>query len=226
MAPLRNPRRENFCLAYVAGVRSEEAYRRAFRCKTLDAIKTNSTRLLKAPEVIDRIKELQGAVAAVVVERTGVTNAAVVEELAKLAFADIREVVTWKSEVTEEISEDDSSGVVVITRTITPRVVLTNSEMIDEETAKAIASVSQSANGTLTVKMHNKVEALKILEDRTRPSKLEDQADRNRQSGFIDAPPRETWEQWLERERLDGHGARALAPPTRSANGGVSGDVD
>lgn len=71
-------------------------------------------------------------------DRTQISVDRVLTELARVALADIRDVVKW--------SED---GVRMVP-----------SDMIPEDVARSIAEVSQTATGELKIKMHSKLTAL------------------------------------------------------------------
>lgn len=193
---------EAFCLAFVAGRDVISAYRSAYPHSRAgdEAARTSGQRLLRHPLVDSRIHELKNAVAEVVVTQVGLNEAAVVNELARIAFSDITKVCHWQNEVRETIDENDDGSVITVTRTLTPRVVLVADAEMDADTKAAIASVSLTSNGTLNIKMHSKVEALKVLEERFRPKQnAGDTINNNNVTAFIDAPPRETYEQWAER---------------------------
>lgn len=84
--------------------------------------------------------------------RTQVTADRVLKELAKIGFADIRRAVKWDQTAAPE---EGSEAKVTVTN-----VHLVNSDDIDDDTAAAIAEISQSANGSLKVKLHDKRAAL------------------------------------------------------------------
>jgi phage terminase small subunit len=222
--PLPKSEHEAFALAYVAQRNKTAAYKSAYpSCKSDGSARVGADRLLGNKVVAARIEELRTAVAAAVVERTGVDEARIVDELAKIAFSDIRKAVAWKPEVSEQIEENDDGSVITVIRTITPRVSLVDSALIDDDTAAAVASVSLSSNGTLTVKMHSKVDALKVLEDRFKPAPKAGDTIVNNNVAFIDAPPRETYEEWTARRARiaaapDGRADRALEAPGRAAS--------
>jgi phage terminase small subunit len=78
-------------------------------------------------------------------------------ELAKLGFSCIGKAVTWRNEmVTQEGEGEDATPTVVLL----PRVQIVPTGELDPATLDAIAEVSQSANGSLRVKMHDKHAAL------------------------------------------------------------------
>lgn len=84
--------------------------------------------------------------------RTEITQDKVLRELAKIGFSDIRKAVKWGDSVAV-LNED--SGEMVMTHGLA----LLASDAIDDETASAIAEVSESKQG-LKVKFHDKRAAL------------------------------------------------------------------
>ena len=86
-------------------------------------------------------------------------RARVVDELAKVGFSDIRKVVTWRPELVAEVQEEGE----IATKVWQSRVTVLDSSEIDDDTAAAIESVSQGAQGQLRVRMHDKPAALEKL---------------------------------------------------------------
>jgi phage terminase small subunit len=116
---------------------SRAAYMAAFsKCKKDVAADASATKLLSRPEVRARIDELIAAAA----EKAGVTIERVVAELARIGFADIRQVVSWGPD-----------GVPVL-----------DSTTISDDAVAAIAEVSKTREG-MRVKLHDKVTALAKL---------------------------------------------------------------
>jgi hypothetical protein len=100
-----------------------------------------------------RIAEIMRAGA----ERAEVTVEQVVRELKLLGFSDIRKVVSWRNElVTRTEKGKDGEPVMVVM----PRVTIVDADKISDEAAAAVAEVSQTVNGALRVKMHDKHAAL------------------------------------------------------------------
>jgi hypothetical protein len=88
---LRNARHEAFAQGVAEGKSSRAAYLAAFpKCAKDVAADASATKLLSRPEVRARIDELIAAAA----EKAGVTIERVVAELARIGFADIRQVVS------------------------------------------------------------------------------------------------------------------------------------
>src|SRR5262245_26398670 len=79
-------------------------------------------------------------------ERAEVSLERVLRELKTIAFSNISKAVTWSCEEGE-----DGQRV---------KVLPVPSDKLDEDTAAAIAAVSQSSTGALRIKMHDKLAAL------------------------------------------------------------------
>ena len=100
-----------------------------------------------------RIAEIMRAGA----ERAEVTVEQVVRELKLIGFSDIRKVVSWRNElVTRTEKGKDGEPVMVLM----PRVTIVDADKISDEAAAAVAEVSQTVNGALRVKLHDKHAAL------------------------------------------------------------------
>ena len=92
---------------------------------------------LRKPEIARAIAEDTGARAA----RLGITTDRVLEELAKIAFSDIRQVATWTAR----------------DLTLKPA-----SELSHDQSA-IVSQIAQTADGRLSVKLHSKLDALEKL---------------------------------------------------------------
>jgi phage terminase small subunit len=88
--------------------------------------------------------------------RTQITQDMVVRELAKIAFADIRNAVKW-SPTMGEMLVDDGSGELVPVQT--NGVMLVPSDEVDDSTARAISEITQTRDG-IKIKFHDKLAAL------------------------------------------------------------------
>lgn len=89
-----------------------------------------------------------------------ITAARVLQELARIGFADIRKIVQWRANVTE-IGADPVTGEAKL-RGFNEVVVL-DSAAIDDGTAAAIAEISQTRDGAIKVKLHDKRAALALI---------------------------------------------------------------
>jgi len=150
-----SPKHEAFVQAYVSrGMNGTKAYRAVYpSIKSDDVAGAATARLLGNVRVQARIAEIMRAGA----ERAEVTVEQVVRELKLIGFSDIRKVVGWRNElVTRTEKGEDGEPVKVLM----PRVTIVDADKISGEAAAAIAEVSQNANGSLRIKMHDKHAAL------------------------------------------------------------------
>lgn len=113
-------------------------------------------RLLKNAKVEDAVAKAMLNRA----ERTDITADRVLKELAKIGFSDIRKAVKWQSALITEEDNPDGGDVAVIKTIVTNQVQLVASDDIDDDTAAAIAEISQNATGGLKIKLHDKKSAL------------------------------------------------------------------
>ena len=153
-----SPKHEAFVQAYVSrGMNGTKAYRAVYpSIKSDDVAGAAAARLLGNVKVQARIAEIMRAGA----ERAEVTVEQVVRELKLLGFSDIRQVVSWRNELVTrtEKGEDDEPVMVLM-----PRVTIVDADKMSDEAAAAVAEVSQTVNGALRVKMHDKHAALVSL---------------------------------------------------------------
>jgi phage terminase small subunit len=89
-----------------------------------------------------------------------VTVEQVVRELKLLGFSDIRKVVSWRNELVTRTEKGEDGEPVMVPM---PRVTIVDADKISDEAAAAVAEVSQTVNGALRVKMHDKHAALVSL---------------------------------------------------------------
>ncbi len=83
----------------------------------------------------------------------------VVRELKLIGFSDIRKVVSWRNELVTR-TEKGKDGEPVMVEVVMPRVTIVDADKISDEAAAAVAEVSQTVNGALRVKLHDKHAAL------------------------------------------------------------------
>lgn len=92
-----------------------------------------------------------------------VTAEMVVAELKRIAFADPRKAIRWHGQHVTEEDNPDGGDVLVIKRTVNNLVELVPSDELDDDTAMAIAEVSQNTTGGVKIKFHDKRAALTDL---------------------------------------------------------------
>jgi len=117
-----------------------------------------------------RIRAAVDAAMAERAERTEITADKVLAELAKIGFSDIRNVVRWRSgqmedggqiEVSEELEPQPHGGALKRAhREVFNVVEFVDSEDLEPSAAAAISEVSQSPQGGLRIKLHDKKGAL------------------------------------------------------------------
>lgn len=136
---------EVFCQHYVAMFPVDNATEAARRAQySAKCAKAAANTLMKKPKIKERIKQLMGPVWARAQRkhlRTALTNQRLLEEAMAIASTDIRDVLEVKY----------------------GRVSVFDSEQWPDETAMAVESVSQNMQGDIKVKLHPKLEALKLL---------------------------------------------------------------
>lgn len=108
---------------------------------------------LQKPAIAEAIAAAQAARAS----RTEVTQDRVLAELAKIAFADIRNAVRWgRSPVDTEAEEANPNSLGIYPVELVP------SSEIDDDTAAAVSEVSLTQTG-VKIKLHDKLAALEKI---------------------------------------------------------------
>jgi phage terminase small subunit len=153
MTVLDNPKHELFAQELAKGTSASEAYVLAGYAKD----DGNASRLTGNDKVKARVAEILSAGAA----QAEVTASRVIAELARIGFADIRRVVSWRPELTTVTEGEGEEG--ATKEVLVSRVTVIDSATLSDDTAAAVAEVSQGANGSLRIKMHDKSGALEKL---------------------------------------------------------------
>lgn len=132
------PRQQRFVEEYLVDLNASAAARRAgYAVKRADQ---QALENLRKPEIGAAIAERQKALQ----QKVGITQERVLNELAKIAFGDQRRVMTWGPRGVE----------------------LRASDILTDDDAAAVAEVSETRTkdgGSLKLKTHDKVGALKLL---------------------------------------------------------------
>lgn len=84
----------------------------------------------------------------------------VLDELAAIAFLDIRKLIRWDGVLVQETVNDEGGEVLVNKEIRSNTVLLTSSNLLEESVAHAVAEISQGAKGEIKLKPYNKMEAL------------------------------------------------------------------
>jgi phage terminase small subunit len=128
---------------------TQAAIRAGYSQNTATAIGAEN---LTKPDIAAAIKSAMDERAA----RTEITADRVLKELAKLGFSDIRRAISWRANVTGMVEQEDGTERLAVTN----EVALIDSDKIDDDTAAAVAEISQTAQGGLKIKFHDKKGAL------------------------------------------------------------------
>lgn len=128
---------------------TQAAIRAGYSPKTADQ---QASRLLTNVKVRQYLAQRQGERS----ERTAITQDMVLRELAKIGFSDIRKVVRWGETMVRMVDAEDEGADDMVPY---HGLALIDSTDIDDDTAGAIAEVSQGKEG-LKVKLHDKKGAL------------------------------------------------------------------
>jgi phage terminase small subunit len=176
--PKLEPRQQRFIDEYLIDLNGTQASLRAGYGTTSRSAAQNGHRMLRMPHIAEAIAEA-------LAKGPGVTRTRIVDELARVAFANVSDYHTW-----------GPNGIIG-----------KSSDEIPEEQMAAIAEVYQETGKSPRVKLYDKMAALEklarvlgMLKDRhehTGPNGGPIQTD------VIDRPERETREEWLERRRRE-----------------------
>lgn len=141
-------KQERFVSEYLTDLNATQAAIRAgYSEKTAYSIGEEN---LRKPEIAAAVKNGMDLRAA----RTEITADRVLQELAKIAFADIRKAVRWGRSPIDDKSENAArNGLGIFPVELVP------SELVDDDTAIAISEVSLTQTG-IKIKMHDKKSAL------------------------------------------------------------------
>lgn len=143
-------KQRKFIEAYLLEPNGTKAAIKAGYAKGSAAI--TATKLLRHANVVAELDRRRARLSI----KTEITPDLVLAELAKLGFADIRQVMQWESRPTVPLF--DAAGNPVDTKI--NEITIVNSGQLSPEAAAAIAEISQSRDGTIKVKMHDKLSAL------------------------------------------------------------------
>lgn len=135
-----SPKERIFVLEYLIHFNASEAVRAAgYKCKFPGQM---AGKLLEKPD----IKKYVARAAAKREKELDLSAERTLQELARIAFVDVRKAVTWESNKDGDVD-----------------VQFKDSADIDAETAAAIAEVTQLKDGGMKIKFHSKPQALNAL---------------------------------------------------------------
>lgn len=147
------PKQAVFVEEYLIDLNATQAAIRAgYSPKSAEDIGRQLLRKTPVAEAISKAQEARS-------KRTQITADRVLTELAKIGFSDIRKAVLWRANVTGMVEGDDGEHRLAVTN----EVQLVDSDKLDDDTAAAVAEISQTATGGLKVKLYDKKGALDSL---------------------------------------------------------------
>lgn len=156
MPPLKNAKHELFAQNIAEGMSADAAYESA-GYKANDG---NASRLKGNERISDRVAELLATREDRLHKKFEVTKERILAELAKIGFSDIRKAIKWHGHLITEEDNPEGGDVLIIKNTYSNNVSLISSDDLDDDTAAAIAEVSQSPTGGLKIKLYDKKGAL------------------------------------------------------------------
>jgi phage terminase small subunit len=157
MPKLENVGHEKFAQELAKGLGISAAYTAAgFKNSPASA-----TRLSK--KVKNRVEEITSTTTAMAISALAISKERVLDELAAIAFLDIREIVRWESQLIEEDVNDDGGKVRVNKEIRTNTVLLVSSDKLPEHVARAVCEIKQGAKGGVSIKTSNKLNALEKI---------------------------------------------------------------
>ncbi len=148
-----NPKQQRFVDEYLIDLNATQAALRAGY--SADTAYSQGQRLLKHVEVAAAIELAQEARS----ERTEITQDMVITELAKIGFADMRKLLKWTgNQMKMDVEASEETGEVEIS--VANLVTLFDSDELDDDIVGAISEISQTKDGSLKIKLHDKQAAL------------------------------------------------------------------
>lgn len=148
-----NAKQERFISEYLVDLNATQAAIRAGYSPA--TAYSQGQRLLKHVDVMAGIQKAMDARS----ERTEITQDMVLRELAKIGFADMRKLLKWTGNRTAmDIDHAEETGEIEIRAA--NLVTLFDSDELGDEIVGAIAEISQTKEGALKVKLHDKQAAL------------------------------------------------------------------
>jgi Phage terminase, small subunit len=150
-------KQERFCQEYQIDLNATQAYKRAGYSANSDVIAASEGfKLLRNPKIKQRIDELQKQLA----EKTGITAERVLNELAKIAFADTNDYVNV---VEIPVVRYEQRGRKKVKKKVLVKTVdVVNTKNLPKEKRGVISEIKQTEAG-ISLKLHDKVSALEKL---------------------------------------------------------------
>jgi len=143
------PKQQRFVHEYLIDANGKQAAIRTGYSEKTAAVQ--ASRLLTNVNVAAAVKSGQAKTA----EKLEITKEMIVDELRKIAFADLRKAVLWGP---KQVTRTEVGGVQVVSSGVT----LVDSSDLDDDTAAAVAEVGNTRDG-VKIKFHDKKGALADL---------------------------------------------------------------
>jgi phage terminase small subunit len=153
MAVLKNHQHELFVQQLASGKSAADAYMAAGYARH----NTRPWQLLRRREVRERLDQILGAAA----NRAGIAAERILNEYARIAFADIGKVATWRTTIEEKVRK--RYGRVITEKIKVVEFDVKDTADLDEDTRAAIAKVWKGPKDTVRVEFHDKRAALRDL---------------------------------------------------------------
>ena len=142
-----NPRQQRFCREYVKDLNATRSYKKVYGCAYSTA-NVEGSKSLANP----RIKAYVDILLKKREKRTNITADRVLDELAKIGFANVGDVIRIES---DEPIEDDRPR-------RNQRVIIHDTDELSDNELAAISEIKNTKDG-ITVKMHDKTKALENI---------------------------------------------------------------
>jgi phage terminase small subunit len=149
------PKQQRFVREYLIDLNATRAYRAAGYAGNDNVCGVEGHKLLSNPKVAAAVADAQKQRS----ERTEITQDMVLRELAKIGFADMRRLLRWTGNA-PRMDEDEAEETGEVQISVANLVTLFDSDHIDDEIAACISEISQTKDGALKVKLHDKQAAL------------------------------------------------------------------
>lgn len=109
--PILTPKQEKFCLAFIESANGSQAYRKAYNTARMKdkQVHEEASKLLATPKIAQRVAELRALVA----EKTAVTEARVLEEVARLGLFDPRNLFRADGSPKDITELDDATAAAI-----------------------------------------------------------------------------------------------------------------
>jgi phage terminase small subunit len=148
-------KQEKYVQGLFLGLSQREAYKLAYDCKEMTdkTIDEAACRLADASKVVARLDQLKASFA---IQNTK-TVQKIVNELSKIAFSDIKDYLTYKTEKTVVGIDEKTGQPIVDYRQI---IDVMESNKVD---GSVIQEVSVSRDGTFKFKLHDKIKSLELM---------------------------------------------------------------